>query len=417
MKLFGFEFGTKSADLSIDQVIRRLEAAYATSSGVQVTPENCEESPTVQSIVNAISMRIATLPVHVFQTKTSNGRATKEKQPNHPVAKLLQRPNDWQSPVEYWMDATSCLVRHGRYFSVKARGTTGPIRRLLPQHPTCVRLEQDDDLEVRALVTGQSGVQREYALSELHYVRGRSRDFLNGDSPVTLAREAIALEIAAQRFGAAFFGNGAMPGLIFSYMQGVKGHMNDEQRRAFIDSFSQAYSNNGRFKAMILPAGIDKPEQMAIENDKAQFLETRKLQRSVIAGAFGVPPHLTGDLERATFSNIEQMSGEFVEKVVLPYVRMFESAMERDLLTDEDRRGGVVIRFNLDAALRANFKDRQDGLKIQREMGVINADDWREVENMNPLPEGQGGDVYWQQGPSGQNGGASNAQQPPQLPA
>jgi HK97 family phage portal protein len=416
VKIFGFDFSRKGADLSIDQVIKRLEAAYATSSGVVVTAENCEESPTVQAIVNAISMRIATLPVHVYQKKTSNNRESKELLPSHPVARLLQKPNDWQTPVNYWMDATSCLVRHGRYCSVKARGVTGPIRALLPVHPSNWQLDQGEDLRVTARVTSNYGNQRDYALSELHLVRGRARDFLNGDSPVMLAREAIALEIAAQRFGAAFFGNGAMPGLIFSYMQGVKGHTSKEQRDDFLQSFNSVYGKTGSFKALFLPAGIDKPEQLNVENDKAQFLETRKLQRSVIAGAFGVPPHLTGDLERATFSNIEQMSSEFVEKVVLPYVRMFESAMERDLLTDEDRRSGVVVRFNLDAALRADFKGRQEGLKIQREMGVISADDWRENENMNPLPPGKGGDVYWQQGPSGQNGGAENAQQQAQRP-
>lgn len=398
MKLFGYSLERK-ADLSIDQVIARLEAAFATSSGVTVTPTTCLESPTVQSIVNAISMRIATLPVHVYRRGSSEGRATKESLPNHPVARLLAAPNDWQTSVTYWLDAVSALVRYGQFVAVKSRGVTGPIRKLWPVVPDAVQWMQGDDFSVTARVTSAAGAQREYALSELHHVRGAARDFLTPDSPVSLAREAIALEIAAQKFGAAYFGNGAMPGLIFSYMEGSKGHMSKEQRDSFLRSFSDVYGKTGKFKAMVLPHGMDKPEQLAIENDKAQFLETRKLQRSVIAGAFGVPPHLVGDLDRATFSNIEQQSAEFVEKVVLPYCRMFETAMERDLLTAEDRAQGVVVRFNLDAALRADFKSRQEGLKIQREMGVISANDWRERENMNPR---EGGDEYWEQGPSGQ---------------
>lgn len=398
MKLFGYSLERK-ADLSIDQVIARLEAAFATSSGVTVTPTTCLESPTVQSIVNAISMRIATLPVHVYRRVASDGRVTKESLPNHPVARLLAAPNDWQTSVTYWLDAVSALVRYGQFVAVKSRGVTGPIRKLWPVVPDAVQWMQGDDFSVTARVTSAAGAQREYALSELHHVRGAARDFLTPDSPVLLAREAIALEIAAQKFGAAFFGNGAMPGLIFSYMEGSKGHMSKEQRDSFLRSFSDVYGKTGKFKAMVLPHGMDKPEQLAIENDKAQFLETRKLQRSVIAGAFGVPPHLVGDLERATFSNIEQQSAEFVEKVVLPYCRMFETAMERDLLTSDDRAQGVVVRFNLDAALRADFKSRQEGLKIQREMGVISANDWRERENMNPR---DGGDEYWEQGPSGQ---------------
>lgn len=398
MRLFGYSIERK-ADLSIDQVIARLEAAFATSSGVSVTPTTCLESPTVQSIVNAISMRIATLPVHVYRRVASDGRVTKESLPNHPVARLLAAPNDWQTSVTYWLDAVSALVRYGQFVAVKSRGVTGPIRKLWPVVPDAVQWMQGDDFSVTARVTSAAGAQREYALSELHHVRGAARDFLTPDSQVSLAREAIALEIAAQKFGAAFFGNGAMPGLIFSYMEGSKGHMSKEQRDSFLRSFADVYGKTGKFKAMVLPHGMGKPEQLAIENDKAQFLETRKLQRSVIAGAFGVPPHLVGDLDRATFSNIEQQSAEFVEKVVLPYCRMFETAMERDLLTAEDRAQGVVVRFNLDAALRADFKSRQEGLKIQREMGVISANDWRERENMNPR---EGGDEYWEQGPSGQ---------------
>lgn len=398
MKLFGFNIERK-ADLTIDQVIQRLEAIFATSSGVAVTPTTCLESPTVQAIVNAISMRVATLPIHVYKKTVKDGRAIKEPQPSHPVAKLLANPNGWQTNVAYWLDAVSTTVRYGQFVAVKGRGITGPIRKLWPVLPSSVQWVQDDSLEVSARVTTASGKQRDYAMSDLHHVRGAARDFLNADSPVVLAREAIALEIAAQRFGATFFGNGAMPGLIFSYMQGTKGHMSAEQRSSFIRSFSENYGKAGRFKAVMLPQGIDKPEQLNIENDKAQFLETRKLQRSVIAGAFGVPPHLVGDLERATFSNIEQQSSEFVEKVVLPYCRMFEAAIERDLLTAEDRSSGVIVRFNLDAALRADFKSRQEGMKIQREMGVVSANDWREREGMNPR---EGGDEYWEQGPSGQ---------------
>ena len=128
----------------------------------------------------------------------------------------------------------------------------------------------------------------------------------------------------------------------------------------------------------------------------------------MIAGAFGIPPHLVGDLDRGTFSNIEHQSQEFQEKVILPYVQMIEDAMERDLLTAEDRNSGVIVRFNMDARLRASFKERQEGLRIQREAGVINPNDWREREGMNPIDPKDGGDTYWQQGPSGQTGATGN---------
>ncbi len=110
---------------------------------------------------------------------------------------------------------------------------------------------------------------------------------------------------------------------------------------------------------------------------------------------------------------MEHQSLEFVQMVVLPYVKIFESAMERDLLTDEDRAAGLILRFNLDAALRGDFKSRQQGLMIQRNMGVINANDWREHEDMNPISAEDGGEDYWKQGPSGQNAPQSS---PPPTP-
>jgi HK97 family phage portal protein len=221
------------------------------------------------------------------------------------------------------------------------------------------------------------------------------------------ARESIALEIAAERFGGSFFGNGAAPFLVFNYIAGSQGHKTEEERQAFINDFQNAYRGKGRFRGILLPKGIEMRDPILLDNDKAQFLETRKHQRTVVAGAFGVPPHLVGDLERTAINNFEQQSLDFDQKVVLSYVRIFEAAMERDLLTADDRAGGVIIRFNMDAALRADFKTRQEGLKIQREAGVINPNEWREIEGKNPR---EGGDDYWEQGPSGQ--GAASAKVP-----
>jgi phage portal protein BeeE len=132
---------------------------------------------------------------------------------------------------------------------------------------------------------------------------------------------------------------------------------------------------------------MDMSAPIDVSNDKAQFLETRKHQRSVIAGAFGVPPHLVGDLDRATYNNVEQQSLDMQMNVILPYAMLFEAAMEQSLLTPADRSSGVIIRFNMDALLRGDFKTRQDGLAVQRDRGIISANEWRERENMNPVEE------------------------------
>ena len=414
MNLFGLTISRKSGGVDIATIVKRLEAIHELASGVVVTPETCMRSPTVQAVVQSVARRIATLPIHVMKKTTgSKGRATKELQPSHPVARLLNKPNEWQTRVSYWLDATSWLVRYGNYYSFKARGQTGPIRRLVPLHPAHVTPEQDaDTLNVTYKVNDKKGTPREFTPQQIHHVRGPSRDGVTGNSPVIDVAEAIALEIAAEKFGGSFFGNGAMPALVFQYQQGSQGHKTDEERKKFIDEFQDIYSKRGRFRALLMPKGVELADPIAVDNDKAQFLATRQYQRSVIAGAFGVPPHLVGDLSRGTFNNVEQQSLDFVMNVVLPYVRIFEAAMERDLLTDEDRASGVIIRFNLDGALRGDFKSRQEGLKIQREMGVINSNEWREEEGRNPISEDDGGETYWLQGPSGQGEEQPKPKQP-----
>lgn len=387
--------------LSVDQLVKRLEAIYETASGVNVTPENCERAPTVKAIVRAVTARMAVSPVHVLLKTSSKGRAVKEHQPNHPVEKLLNRPNDWQTRTTYWTDATSSLLRYGNFYAHKARGQTGPIRRLTPLHASAVEPKQDDDLAVSYQVILKGGRQRVFVPSEVHHVRLEARDYLIGNSPVTDVRETIALEIAAEMMGASLFGNGALPGLVFRYAEGSQGHKDESEAQEFLQDIQDKFGKRGRFKAMLLPKGIELGDPIGVENDKAQFLQLRQHQRTVIAGAFGCPPHLVGDLTSGKYNNVELQGGEFSTNVILPIMRLFESAMERDLLTDEDRRSGIIIRFNPDAVLRGDFKTRQEGLKIQREAGVINANEWREREDMNPRAD-DGGEDYYEQGPSGQ---------------
>lgn len=379
-------------DAQYESILRRLIASQEGTLSSMVTPDNCMESPTMQSIVTAISRRIAVTPVHVFEKSVSDGKEIKKKLPDHSVARLLERPNSWQSKYEFWQDAASVIVRHGRFHAYKSRGQTGPIRELIPLDPCQVDPELDSNFMPVYKVTQPGGGIRRYAPSQLFNARGPARDFIKGNSPVQDCSQAIALEIMAERFGAAFFQNGALPLMIFSFLEGSAGFESVEQEKVFIKDFQDAFSGKKVHRGMLLPKGLDKPSTVSIEHDKAQFLETRKYQRTVIAGAFGVPPHLVGDLERGTFNNVEQQDKDFTLNVIMPIVQAFESAMERDLLTDADRRKGLCIRFNLDATLRADFKSRQEGLWLQRQAGVISANEWRETEGKNPRGDEEGDD-------------------------
>lgn len=375
-----------------ETVLQRLIAAQSGILGSSVTPDNCMSSPTVHAIVTAISRRIAVTPVHVFRKGESENGDTKQKLPDHSVARLLQRPNSWQSKHEFWLDVASVLVRHGRFHAYKGRGSTGPIRELVPLHPNAVDPELDSQHRPSYRVTDANGGVRVYGPSQMFNVRGPARDFIKGDSPINDCAEAIALETQSAKFGTSFFENGALPLMVFRFMEGSAGFETVEQETQFIKDFHEAFSGNNMHRGMLLPKGFERPEPVEFSHDKAQFLETRQYQRTVIAGAFGVPPHLTGDLSRGTYNNVEQQDKDFSLNVIMPVVQALETAMERDLLTVNDRNSGVIIRFNMDATLRADFKSRQEGLWLQRQAGVISANEWRELEGKNPRTDEEGND-------------------------
>ena len=259
-------------------------------------------------------------------------------------------------------------------------------------------MQDTNTYAVNYRVSQSDGQVKDLPLSKMLHVRGPARNFIEGDSPVKDCGQAIALEIMAEKFGTAFFRNGALPLMIFKYMQGSQGFKTVEAEKQFVVDFQEALGGERRHRAMLLPKGIETGDPVKIENDRAQFLETRAFQRTVIAGAFGVPPQYVGDLSRATWNNVEQQSLQFTQDVVYPVVQRLEAAMERDLLTEDDWRDGVIIRFNLDSILRADFKSRQEGLQIQRTNGVISPNEWREIEGRNPLSDDKGGEEYLRPG-------------------
>lgn len=406
MKILGINLPWLRKDAggaSIETVLQRLAVMSKTASGVTVTPENCMQSPTVSAIVKAVSSRVATLPIKVVEVTESKGRANRKQLPKHPVANLMKAPNDWQDSNAFWLDTVSFLIRHGNAYFFKSRGKTGPIRKLIPIHPSCVKVMQDENWNVVYRVY-QNGIQTDYPADQIMHIRGAARDTLTGDSTVMDMREAIGLEIMAEKMGGQVFGNGAMPGITFKFADNTQAFKGDEERKKFTDAFQEAYAGKDRFKAMLLPKGIEIADQAAIDNEKAQYIATRQYQRNVIAAAFNVPPHLVGDLSKGTYNNVEQQSIDFVNNVIMPYVRMIEAAMERSLLTVDDRAAGVIVRFDLMGALRGDFKSRQEGLNIQRNAGIINANEWRELEGLNPISEEDGGEMYWTKGQSGQGG-------------
>ncbi|MEM4234904.1 MAG: phage portal protein, partial [Candidatus Methanomethylicaceae archaeon] len=195
----------------------------------------------------------------------------------------------------------------------------------------------------------------------------------------------IGLSLAAEGFCAAFFGNNAEPGFVLVH----PGKLTDEAYRRLRSSWEDRHKGFEKaHRVAILEEGM-KPEKLGISPDDAQFLETRKFQINEIARIFRVPPHMIGDLDRATFSNIEHMGLEFVIYSLMPWLVNIEQSINLKLLT-ESERGWYYAKHTVAGLLRGDIESRYRAYATARQWGWMSVDDIRELEEMNPLPDGLG---------------------------
>ena len=219
------------------------------------------------------------------------------------------------------------------------------------------------------------------------HIPGLGFDGIMGYSPIAIEKNAIGLGIAAEEYGSKFFSNGATPSGILTHPNTVK------NPKALREAWMEAYGGSSNAnRVAILEEGMTFT-RISMPNNEAQFLETRKFQVSEICRIYRVPPHMIGDLDRATFSNIEHQSISFAVHTIRPWLVRIEQAMNRALFPEKEK-GVFYVRFNMDGLMRGDYKSRMEGYAIGRQNGWLNANDIRALENMNPIPEEQGGNVY-----------------------
>jgi len=219
------------------------------------------------------------------------------------------------------------------------------------------------------------------------HIPGLGFDGLVGYSPIAMARNAIGMAIACEEYGAKFFANGASPGGVLEH----PGTIRDPAKvRESWNSVYQGSSNSHRI--CVLEEGM-KFQPIAISNEQAQFLETRKFQINEIARIFRVPPHMVGDLEKSSFSNIEEQSLEFVKYTLGPWVIRWEQALARALFSEAEKPR-MFFKFNVDGLLRGDYVSRMNGYAVGRQNGWMSANDIRSLEDLDPIPEDEGGNLF-----------------------
>ena len=364
-----------------------------TTAGKPVNEHTAMQMTAVYSCVRILSETLAGLPLHVYRYNDSGG---KEKNLKHPLYKLLHdEPNPEMTSFAFRETLMSHLLLWGNAYSQIIRNARGEVIALYPLMPN--KMTVDRDSAGRLFYLYQRGLEDVASLgkdsqvylnpTDVLHIPGLGFDGLVGYSPIAMAKNAVGLAIATEEYGAKFFANGAAPGGVLEHPGTIK----DPQKVK--ESWNAAYQGTtNAHRVAVLEEGM-KYQAIGISPEQAQFLETRKFQINEIARIFRVPPHMLADLEKSSFSNIEQQSLEFVKYTLDPWVVRWEQSMCRALLM-ESEKPTVFIKFNVDGLLRGDYVSRMSGYATARQNGWMSANDIRELENLDRIPVELGGDLY-----------------------
>ena len=354
-----------------------------TTSGKTVNERTAMQTTAVYACVRILAETIASLPLHTYRY-TEGG---KQKAREHPLYNLLSNaPNPEMTSFVFRETLMGHLLLWGNSYSQIIRDGRGKVIALYPLLPDKMTVNRSEKGEIYYLYNKEG---KEYILTkdEVLHIPGLGFDGLIGYSPIAMAKNAIGMAIACEEYGASFFANGANPGGVLEH----PGVLKDPAKVR--ESWNAVYQGSANaHRIAVLEEGM-KFQPIGIPPEQAQFLETRKFQINEIARIFRVPPHMVGDLEKSSFSNIEQQSLEFVKYTLDPWVVRWEQALQKALLLPSEKRA-YFVKFNVDGLLRGDYASRMNGYAVARQNGWMSANDIRELEDMNRIPAELGGDLY-----------------------
>lgn len=362
------------------------------TAGKRVNERSAMQMTAVYSCVRILSESVASLPLHLYRYTDDGG---KEKAVEHPLYVLLHdEPNPEMTSFVFRETMMTHLLLWGNAYAQIIRNGKGEVIALYPLMPDRMTVDRDDHgrLYYEYQVSSDDaptnkGSSVKLSPEDVLHVAGLGFDGLVGYSPIAMAKNAIGLAIAAEEYGSKFYANGAAPSGVLEHPGTLKDPT--KVRESWQSTFGGSHNAN---KVAVLEEGM-KYTPISISPNEAQFLETRKFQINEIARIFRVPPHMVGDLEKSSFSNIEQQSLEFVQYTLGPWISRLEQSMVRTLLSLDEKKQ-YFIKFNVDGLLRGDYQSRMNGYATARQNGWMSANDIRELENLDRIPAEKGGDLY-----------------------
>ena len=363
------------------------------TSGKRVNERSSMQMTAVYSCVRILSEAVAGLPLHFYRYTEDGG---KEKAAGHPLYFLLHdEPNPEMTSFVFRETLMSHLLIWGNAYAQIIRDGGGRVLGLYPLLPDKVEVDRDGKGELYYVYNRYSDENPNFgeygrvylAPEDVLHIPGLGFDGLVGYSPIAMAKNAVGMTLACEEYGAGFFENGATPGGVLEH----PGVLKDPAKVR--ESWHAVYGGSKNAgKVAVLEEGM-KYQQIGIPPEEAQFLETRKFQVDEIARLYRIPPHMVGDLDKSSFSNIEQQSLEFVKYTLDPWVIRWEQSLQKALLLPQEKRE-YFVKLNVDGLLRGDYQSRMNGYSVGRQNGWLSANDIREMEDMNPIPAEEGGDLY-----------------------
>jgi HK97 family phage portal protein len=355
--------------------------------GIHINAQNALQTTAVFACVRLLSESIASLPLFLYR-KTETG---KEKATDMPIYEVLHDvPNPETDSFQFWQAFVANMLIYGRGYAEVVRNNAGHIVQMWNITTPFVRVQRNSETQELEYVITPSGKER-FILrkDQIFRVDWFSMDSLNAFRPLELAQNAIGLSEAAEEFASNYFKNGANVGGIIEYPDVLRDNDLEQYKKDVRKEYS-GLSNAARL--LFLEQGA-KFQKVSNTPEESQMLETRKFQVEEVARFYNVPLHMVGDLEHATFSNIEQMSLNYVIYTLRPYLVRIERAITAQLLMPQER-SIYFPKFSVEGLLRGDYKSRMEGYAVARQNGWMSANDIRELEDMDHIPAEEGGDAY-----------------------
>lgn len=354
-------------------------------SGVRVNEKTALSIPATLQALRILTGVYAMTPMPYYQ-KGEDGRIDAGDMPEGKLFK--SGPNAHQTAYAFKEMLLSDILLTGNFYAYISRDRMGiptALTRLKAGSVTLAEyFDRADGMVVFYDATLPDGSRERFAARDIFHVAGFSRDGVQGLNPVAYARDALGGSIATSDHASRFWSKGGKPSTVLTSPERIS----REDKGRIRNDWTDLHAGPDGDQIAVLDQDL-KAAFLTHDMKSSQFLETRQFQVVDLARIWGVPPHLIFDLSRATFSNIEQQSLDFVIYHLGPHYARVEQAA-----TKAFARAGFYFEHLTDALVRGDLKTRMDAYWLQRQMGMVNGNELRARENL-PKIKGAAGNEYW----------------------